>query len=177
MPPPIRVELVPHDPRWAQAARERALALAAAIGPTLVDVHHIGSTVIAGIRAKPVLDLMPVVRALDTLDARRGEVEALGYRWWGEYGLPGRRYCTLSDAAGERRLVQAHCYEAGSAEAERHLAFRDYLRAHAEVAAEYDAVKSRCLACHREDSHAYSDCKHEWIQRAQAQALRWRAGR
>lgn len=176
MPPPIRVELVPHDPRWAQAARERASALAAAIGPALVAVHHIGSTAIAGIHAKPVLDLMPVVRDLAALDARRGEVEALGYRWWGEYGLPGRRYCTLSDAADERRLVHAHCYEAESAQAARHLAFRDYLRAHARVAAEYDAVKLRCRVRHPEDSHAYSDCKHAWIQRAQARALRWRAG-
>ena len=46
----------------------------------------------------------------------------------------------------------------------------------AKIAAEYDAVKLRCRVRHPEDSHAYSDCKHAWIQRAQAQALRWRAG-
>lgn len=177
MPPPIEVELVAHDPRWAQAAAERARALAAAIGPALIGVEHIGSTAIAGIRAKPVLDLMPLVRDLAELDARRGEVEALGYQWWGEYGLPGRRYCTLSDPDGGRRRVQAHCYASGSAEAIRHLAFRDYLRAHPDIAADYDALKQRCRDRHPMDSHAYSECKNDWIQRVQAQALRWYAQR
>lgn len=175
MPPPIQVELVPYDPRWARAAHDQARALAAAIGPALIETHHIGSTSIAGLCAKPVLDLMPVVRNLAALDARQGEIEALGYRWWGEYGLPGRRYCTLSDPDSGLRLVHAHCYQAGSAEVERHLAFRDYLRTHADIAAEYDAVKRGCRDSHRGDSHAYSDCKHAWIQRVEAQALRWRA--
>lgn len=177
MPLPIEVELVAHDPRWAQAAAERGRVLAAALGPVLIEVQHIGSTAIAGIRAKPVLDLMPLVRDLAGLDARRGAVEALGYQWWGEYGLPGRRYCTLSDPDSGRRLVQAHCYVAGSAEAVRHLAFRDYLRAHSDIAADYDALKQRCRDRHPMDSHAYSDCKNDWIQRVQAQALRWYAQR
>jgi len=83
------------------------------------------------------------------------QLESLGYGWWGEYGLPGRRYCTLDDPQTGRRRVQLHGYLNGSAEITRHLAFRDYLRARPDVAQAYDAEKERCRKLHPFDSHAY----------------------
>lgn len=171
MPPPYKVDLVPHDPQWAGAAAAESRALAAAIGPCLLTVHHIGSTAIPGIHAKPVLDLLPVVSDLAALDARRGEVEALGYEWWGEFGLPGRRYCSKTNAESGRRLVHLHCYMNGSPEIVRHLAFRDYLSEHPDVAQAYDREKARCRSLHPDDSHAYADCKDDWIKAVEADAL------
>ena len=172
MPPPIPVDLQPHAPAWAVAAEREAARLSSALGAQLLAVHHVGSTAIPGIRAKPILDLLPAVRNLDALDAARPRVEALGYAWWGSYGLPGRRYCTLDDPATGRRRVQLHCYEHGSPEIERHLAFRDHLRSHPVVAAAYDAEKARCRAQHPMDSHAYTACKSDWIRRVEAEAVR-----
>jgi len=171
MPPPFRVELLPHDPSWTRNAEAESRALAAAVGPCLLQVHHIGSTAIPGIRAKPVLDLMPVVARLAELDGRRPEIEALGYEWWGELGLPGRRYCTKSDRRSGKRLIQLHCYAEGSLEITRHLAFRDYLRARPDVARAYDQMKVRCQSLHPNDSHAYGDCKDGWIERTEVHAL------
>lgn len=168
---PIQVELHAHDPRWAGQAQAESDLLASVLGPILLTVHHVGSTAIPGIRAKPVLDLMPVVAELASLDRRRAEVEALGYQWWGERGLPGRRYCTKTDRTTRRRLVQLHCYAQGSPEITRHLAFRDHLRRHPDIAAAYEREKVRCQALHPDDSHAYSDCKSAWIQRIEADAL------
>lgn len=170
-PRPIDVELVPHDPRWAAMVQDEAAALAVALGGVLQTVHHIGSTAIPGIAAKPILDLMPVVNRLSVLDERRGAIEAFGYRWWGENGLPGRRYATSSDPVSGRRRIHLHCYTAGSAEIERHLAFRDYLLERPGIAAAYDREKARCRDRHADDSHAYADCKHAWIQRIEAEAL------
>lgn len=159
MPPPIPVDLLPHDPAWAEAAKRESTRLAAVLGGRLVAVHHVGSTAVPGIRAKPILDLLPVVVELAALDEARAAVEALGYTWWGEYGLPGRRYCTRDDPVTGRRLVQLHGYERDSPEIERHVAFRDYLRAHPAVASTYEAEKARCRALHPANSHAYTDCK------------------
>jgi GrpB-like predicted nucleotidyltransferase (UPF0157 family) len=117
---------------------------------------------------------MPVVTDLTALDGRRQSVEALGYEWWGELGLRGRRYCTRDDPAAGRRLIQLHCYAVGSHEIERHLAFRDYLRHRPDVARAYEREKLRCLALHPNDSHAYADCKSQWIAEAEAEALLWR---
>jgi len=143
-----------------------------ALGATLVAVHHIGSTSVPGLEAKPIIDLMPLVTSLADLDRDRGPVEALGYRWHGELGIAGRRYCTLEDAGG-RRLVQLHFFAGDSPQVRRHIAFRDYLRAHPEAAAAYAAEKRRARDLHPDDTHAYTDEKDAWIRRTEAAALAW----
>lgn len=175
MPPPIPVQLLPHDSGWAAQATAEAARFVACLGPVLIEVHHVGSTAIADIKAKPILDLLPVTADLDALDASRATVEALGYIWWGEYGLAGRRYCTRDDPETGRRLVQLHCYAVGSPEIDRHVAFRDYLCAHPGIARDYERVKLRCAARYPGDSHAYTECKSAWIKRVETDALRWRA--
>ncbi len=170
-PPAIAVELRPHDPGWAEDAQREAQRVADAVGDLIVSVHHIGSTAVPNICAKPILDLMPVVRNLSELDVARPVFERLGYQWWGEYGLQGRRYCTFDDPETSRRKVQLHCFQAGSPEIERLLAFRDYLKSNPDLARAYEVEKMRCRALHPNDSNAYSACKGEWIRRVEAEAL------
>lgn len=139
-----------------------------ALGAGFVACHHIGSTAVPGLTAKPILDLIPVARDLDALDAARPAIEAMGYDWKGEFGLPGRRYCALTQDG--TRLVHAHCYAQGSPEITRHLAFRDYLRANPEVRDAYAALKAHC-AQSSIDMDSYCDCKDSWIKTHEARAL------
>ena len=171
---PFPVHFVDYDPDWPRQAQER-IARLRVLEPVLVAAHHIGSTAVPGLIAKPIIDLMPLVADLAALDQERGAVEALGYRWHGEYGIAGRRYCTAE--IGDRRVAQLHFFTIGSREAHRHLAFRDYLRAHPEAAAAYAAVKRRARDRHPHDSQAYGAEKQPWIDGVEAQALAWYSDR
>src|ERR1700743_2413857 len=71
------VELHPHSPLWAEMAAEETTRLKQALGRELVAVHHIGSTAIPGILAKPVVDLIPIVADIERLDAREKGLRAL----------------------------------------------------------------------------------------------------
>lgn len=171
MPAPIPVVLAPYNPEWPRMAARHAERLRV-LGATLVAVHHIGSTSVPGLAAKPIIDLMPLVTDLADLDRERRRVEALGYDWHGELGISGRRYCTLADAAGAR-IVQLHFFSADSPQVERHIAFRDYLRAHPDAASAYEKEKRRARDLHPDDSHAYTDEKNAWIRATETKALAW----
>jgi GrpB-like predicted nucleotidyltransferase (UPF0157 family) len=170
-PTPITVELRPYSPGWADEARAETMRLSGALEGTILVVHHIGSTAIPPICAKPIIDLMPIVGSVSDVDEQEAVFRLLGYRCWGEYGIAGRRYLTLDDPDTGKRRFQLHCYEPGSEEIDRHLAFRDYLRANPRKAQEYENEKRRCQQLNPHNSHAYADAKSEWIQDQLPEAL------
>jgi GrpB-like predicted nucleotidyltransferase (UPF0157 family) len=170
-----RVLLARHDPAWAEMAAAEGARLAGALGENLIAAHHIGSTALPGIAAKPVVDLMPVVRSLETFEARRCSIEALGYLWRGAFGIEGRRYCVLERDG--KRVFHVHFYAEGNANIARQLAFRDYLLAHSEEAQAYERIKREAAAAHPDNSMAYNDHKSGWIRACQQRAEAWAARR
>ena len=172
---PFAVMLSPYDPAWPVTASQLGLQLHV-LGANLLTVEHIGSTAVPGLAAKPIIDLMPLVADLALLDEGRRRVEELGYVWHGELGIAGRRYCTLQDKRGTR-LAQLHFFEAGSAHAMRHIAFRDYLRALPHIADAYAQEKRRAHQLHPDNSHAYGDEKSAWVEAMERHAIAWFSAR
>ena len=136
------------------------------LGGTTVEIHHIGSTSVPGLTAKPVIDVLPVVSSLDGVDARRDEFESAGYLWRGAYGIAGRRLLTR-DADGTR-VANVHVFAEGSLEIARHLRFRDALIADPALAAEYAALKRRLRELHPWDVESYADAKSPFVARVLA---------
>ena len=168
-----KVELVAHDSAWATIAQVEAERLAAVLGANHLDVQHIGSTAIPGLKAKPIIDLLPRVRSLNVLDGQADAIKTLGYQWWGEFGIPGRRFFTRDDAVTGARLFNVHAFEFGAAEIDRHLAFRDYLRTHPHESRMYEQEKQRAAMLSPDDVLACNKAKSPWIKACEARALIW----
>ena len=165
------IEVVPYDPAWPARFEAEAAAIRTALGDTLVGIEHIGSTSVPGLAAKPIIDMIPLVRDVTELDRKIGAMAAIGYTPRGEYGLPGRRYFRKGSAYA--RVIHAHAYQIDDPEAERHLAFRDYLRTHPEAVVAYDALKRKLAQRHPHDIVAYMDGKDGLIKQLEAEALVW----
>jgi GrpB-like predicted nucleotidyltransferase (UPF0157 family) len=167
-----RVLVVPYDPRWPELYERARDEVAAALGPNLLAIHHIGSTSVPGMPAKPVIDMLAVVADLAAVGERTAEMERLGYESMGEFGIDGRRYFRRDDPA-EVRTHQVHAFADGSPHVTRHLAFRDYLRAHPSIAAEYGELKQRLAEEHPDGIEAYMDGKDAFIKATERQAMEW----
>ncbi len=164
--------VVPHDPNWKLAFQVEAKAIENTLGNMPIQLHHIGSTAIPGILAKPIIDLLGVVSALDDVDAHAHVFERLGFEVMGDYGIEGRRYFRKTDGYGTR-THHLHVFEEGSTHVERHLAFRDFLRAYPKIAKEYSSLKERLTQGDATSWDAYMDGKDPFVSRVEPQAVDW----
>ena len=167
-----KVEVVAHDPNWRGEFETEAGRIAAALGDILVAIHHIGSTAIAGIYTKPVIDILVEVRDVSEVDELSSEMTRLGYEVMGEFGIPGRRYFRKNDEAGVR-THQIHMFEQGSEQIRRHLAFRDFMNAHPEEARKYSDLKRKLAAEYPQNMDGYIDGKDEFIKEIDRKAARF----
>lgn len=168
---PRPVVLSPWTPDWAIRAETLIADLHAAAPDAFTALHHIGSTAVPELAAKPVIDLLGETGSLAAIEAARVALEGLGWRWRGENGAAGRRYFTLDDPETGERAAHLHVHAAEDPMIPWHLAFRDRLRAEPETAAAYGREKARCAARHPEDSGAYAACKKAWTDRVAGEAV------
>jgi GrpB-like predicted nucleotidyltransferase (UPF0157 family) len=173
------IEIVPYDPAWPGLFAELGRELRVGLGDIALRIDHIGSTSVTGLAAKPVIDVQVSVAAFEPLTAFKQPLERLGYVYRADDPERTKRY--FREPPGRRR-THVHVRRAGSFSEQWALLFRDYLRAHRDVAAEYEAVKRRLAVRFREDRHAYTNAKvpfmWEVIRRADewAQAHGWLPG-
>ena len=167
----MEVQVVPYDPSWPSRYRREAALLREALGDCLVEIHHIGSTSVPGLWAKPIIDLLPVVTAVEEADRRRAALEALGYEYLGEFGIPGRRYLRKG---GDHRTHQVHLFGRESRdEIRRHLAVPAYLRCHPDAARDYAQLKRRLARRFPRDIDGYCDGKDAFVKALERAALDW----
>ncbi|MBO6558853.1 MAG: GrpB family protein [Pseudomonadales bacterium] len=167
-----RVVVVPHDECWKQRFSSESERILSAVEIVSLKLQHIGSTSIPGICAKPVVDVLGEVASLDEIDGKNDVMVELGYEVRGEFGLKGRRYFSRDNEQGHR-VFNVHIYKTGSSEIARHVAFRDYLLVHPDIAQKYSELKIALAEKHPESIEDYMDGKDAFIKRVEADAIRW----
>lgn len=165
------VELVDHDPRWAERYEQERERLFRVFDGPVVAIEHIGSTSVPDLCAKPIVDIAVGLHELALTNEQIAAMQGLGYEYLGEAGLPGRHFFRK----GEPRTHHVHVVEHGGEHWERQLVFRDALRTDAEERRRYDAFKRR-LAAEGHPREVYTDLKTPFIRaieaRAQARGVR-----
>ncbi|MET4654739.1 GrpB-like predicted nucleotidyltransferase (UPF0157 family) [Exiguobacterium sp. PvP048] len=165
-----QVIVTPYQSSWPEAFQQEKEQLETIFGGRLLAVHHIGSTSVPGLSAKPILDILPVVDSLDGIEAFDTAMEQIGYETKGEFGMSGRRYYRKG---GDNRTHHIHLYADGNPEIMRHVVFRDYLRQHPEEVEAYSTIKERQAHQYPEDISAYIAGKDSFVKTMEQRALAW----
>ncbi|HEY3423122.1 MAG TPA: GrpB family protein [Methanocellaceae archaeon] len=164
------IEQVSHDPEWDNEYRREAQKLCEILGDEIVAVHHIGSTSIPDITAKPVIDILGEARRIEDIDIHNEAMARQGYQARGEFGLPGRRFFVKGVP---KRTHHVHIFQAGSPEIYRHLAFRDYMIAHPDDARKYSELKQKLAIQYKGDIDGYCDGKDAFVKEMERKAIAW----
>lgn len=166
-----RIAVVAYDPQWVARYRQEAAVLHEVFGDQVLAVHHIGSTSVPGLSAKPIIDILLEVRDIEAIDRYNASMRARGYDPRGEFGLPSRRY--FPKIIDGRRICHVHTWQSGDPAIERHLSFRDYLASNPEPRDAYGRLKEELAAQFAGDRERYMDGKHDFIQETEQQAIAW----
>lgn len=163
------VVLVPDDgTRSARYEQERKHLLHVLAGvPWVLDIQHIGSTAVAGLAAKPIIDIAIGVTSFAEAVACVEPVETLGYEYRGEAGIAGRHFFIKNNPdepdPGLRRIVHLHIVEQDSSAWRNYLAFRDALRTDAQLARRYEDLKRELAKKFTDNTEAYTSAKADFI--------------
>jgi GrpB-like predicted nucleotidyltransferase (UPF0157 family) len=157
------VALHAYDPQWpALFAAERSRLLS--LFPQMIDIEHIGSTAVEGLSAKPIIDLMAGVAAMEAALLLAEPLCQSGYTTSPEFNasLTDRRW--FMRWADGHRTHHLHVVVHQGAVWQERLKFRDALRANAELAARYLQLKQRIASEHAQDREAYTRAKTAFVQ-------------
>lgn len=169
-----KVEIKPFNEQWFCQYEEEKERLIKIFGIEVLAIHHIGSTSVKGLKAKPIIDILVVVKEITRVDVFNDAMREIGYEAKGENGIPKRRYF---QKGGDFRTHHVHIYQVGDVEIDRHLVFRDYLRMYPKIAEQYGNLKEKLAKQYLYEIAAYSKGKEKFVLDVEREALIWSENR
>lgn len=154
------VRLNDYTPLWADLYREEEKRITAAVGDLIIDLQHIGSTAIPGIKAKPILDMMAGVAQLEEALLCKTPLEKIGYDYIAQAGIAN----DYVFGKGLARTHYLHVVEYGSAKWTNHLCFRDRLRNDPQLAQAYVKLKEELSQKFSDSRAKYHYAKAKFIE-------------
>ncbi|MHA1863126.1 MAG: GrpB family protein [Candidatus Thorarchaeota archaeon] len=166
------IRVVPYDDNWPALYDQEISRINSVLEEEIISVHHIGSTSIPGMSAKPIIDILLEVKDIVKIDRYDNQMIALSYKPRGELGIPGRRYFSREEPQ-DVRTHHIHSFQTGNVGLERHLAFRNYMIAHPEDVKTYSELKIVLARRFQWDVDGYISGKHLYMERMETVALEW----
>lgn len=163
------IRIAPYAPERVGDYELEADAIRRVLGNHVVSVDHVGSTAVPGLASKPIIDIQVCVKAMEPRDTYVRPLQELGYLFAPDPDSPDFHF--FGKPAGRPRRFHLHVCQTGSLHEQRHLAVRDYLRAHPAEAERYADRKRELVAQHPEDRLAYIKGKEPYMRDIEQRAL------
>ena len=158
------IYLEEYDVRWPERFAVEAAQMQDVFGAAnVIAIEHFGSTAIPGLAAKPVIDLLVIVRSLAEAKNAVETMRGLGYAYWYDNPRPDRLFFVKGLPPNGQRTHHVHVAEPGSDKAQSGLLFRDYLRAHTDARDAYATLKRELASRHQSDREAYTEAKTDFV--------------
>ncbi len=166
-----KVEITPYDNTWPEIFKQESQKIQIALGNSLKEIHHIGSTSIPGMPAKPIIDILLECDNIDEIDKIKNNLHPLGYFYLRRQVIPHRSFFTSkkTDNIG----FNVHIYEVGDPQIKRHVNFRDYLIHNPIDAKNYAELKLSLAKKFYHDMNNYVIGKDALVQEIDAKAKLW----
>jgi GrpB-like predicted nucleotidyltransferase (UPF0157 family) len=163
------VDLCEYDPAWPHRYESARRELEDVLGDLVVATHHIGSTSVPGLVAKPTIDIALVVSSIGEFVASVHAVERLGYEHR-PASIFNDDHLFLRRIEGDERTHHLHVVSTSCTDLEDWLDFRDLLRGDPDAARQYAELKREMADRHHTDRGAYVDAKTQIIGQLLAEA-------
>lgn len=157
------VRVVDHHPNWADLAAEACRQVREAGGDLIADVQHVGSTAVADLPAKPILDLAAAVITLDVIPELIERFTKLGYIYRGD-GADAGGHLFVWESEPDVRTIHLHIVALDDVQWRNYLRFRDLLRQDSDLRKRYAGLKEKLRGNFREDRKSYTNAKHDFIR-------------
>lgn len=166
------IKVSPYNQKWKKKFDLESRNIKSIFNKEILAIHHIGSTAIPEISAKPIIDILVEVYNIDAIDNYNAKMITQGYIPKGESGIPRRRL--FIKGSEELRTYHVHIFEKDNSEITRLLNFRDYLIAHPKAAQKYSKLKERLARENPENINGYLKGKDKFIKKIDKKAKDWR---
>jgi GrpB-like predicted nucleotidyltransferase (UPF0157 family) len=153
------VFLASWDEKWESlyiSEKEKIIEL---IGIYVIKCHHIGSTAVKGLSAKPIIDIAIEINSFDDGFFCIDGLETIGYKHRIISELPDRHYFSK----GEPRTHQIHMFPKESIYLQKQLAFRDGIRNNETLRKKCQEIKEKLSTEYNTNKLSYADAKTEFI--------------
>ncbi|MGD2026683.1 MAG: GrpB family protein [Anaerolineales bacterium] len=158
------ITVKPYQHGWIDLFQREANLLRTALGENALQIEHIGSTSIPGMPAKPIIDIMVAVGSFSQATGLILLLETLGYVYKPHDTVPERLFFS-KESAPEHKTHHLNLTTLHSGFWENQLPFRDYLRTHEEMAAEYLALKKHLVERYAHTQEIDPEGKTEFVLR------------
>ena len=166
-----KTNIIPWTEEWIKQYDKEEKKLKDIFKNEILGIYHIGSTSIPSIGfAKPIVDILIVVKDIEKVDLYNENMLSLGYDTRGENGISGRRYFSKGK---EKRTHHVHIYQEGNENITIHLDFKEYLINFPDEAKRYGELKLKLAKQFSSDIYKYQDYKQEFVNELVKKAINW----